>query len=313
MAKCRSLAQQLKHAVGASRTPGTSKHAYRQTHGGRTDERIYTRQRAESLERTAARFGAYAQAQGVRWARDLAPEQAQAYLEHCIAEYSWSARTAELERCNLAKLGECIEAQYGAHVDLHAELPVHIAAAAGDPLQSIRHGVTMTREHLDLVRDTLERSQARVAVELSARCGLRADEAAHLQAVQIDTEHWQLHLTHCKNGRWRDVPIRSADQPYFANLRQDLDRRGIAYACAGVSTKALEDSLRAAMQRAGIKDLYPRSGYHSLRRLYAQERYAEERAAGLPDRDAWCIVQAELGHGSEFRSELYNNYLGRTT
>lgn len=180
----------------------------------------------------------------------------------------------------------------------------------------------MTPEHISMLRQSFDardaRTDARIALEVTARTGLRAHEVANLQGSQIDLQRGVLARVERKGGKIQDVPIRDKDRAYFAALKF---LAGDGRVCPHVSRGhkggvSLDTALRREMKRLGIDREYENTSLHAVRKAYTLERMREltgrdERLNPLTNADekaAWQIVQKELGHGEAFRMELYKTY-----
>ena len=144
-------------------------------------------------------------------------------------------------------------------------------------------------------------------MEITARTGLRIKEVARLHADRINIEKRVIEVREgAKNGKFRDVPIREKDLAFFRDLKE---RMAGQYVTRGVNEDTLNKGIRRGLQRAGLDKKYAATTNHALRKMYATERMEELRNAGLPERAAWLKVQQELGHGSQFREELFRVYV----
>lgn len=177
----------------------------------------------------------------------------------------------------------------------------------------------MSREDFLKLRERMEnsRSFAKDAIEITARCGLRVDEVAHLKREHIDLERKTLFVSGegAKNGRERTVPIRDQDLPYFRDL---LNRHTSEGYLTTVKADSINKAIRRYMQDTRddkgflLSEKYPKETQHAIRKLYATERMKEERGQEpLADKKEemkhWDKVSHELGHGNG-REDLYKTY-----
>ncbi|WP_279238014.1 tyrosine-type recombinase/integrase [Candidatus Galacturonibacter soehngenii] len=142
---------------------------------------------------------------------------------------------------------------------------------------------------------------------MAYRAGLRVKEIARLHSDNINLEKGVIEVREgSKNGKFRDVSIRTPDIAYFTDLKEEMKGQ---YICRGVSEDSLNRGIRRVMQDLSLDKKYYATTIHSIRKLYASERMQEEREKGLNERDSWCVVQQNLGHGNKFREELYKIYI----
>ena len=157
------------------------------------------------------------------------------------------------------------------------------------------------------------------AVELAGRFGLRLAECAGLKVSDFepvglptrgrpkDERPYVIHVREgAKNGRYRDFRVRKGDWPYIADLKRHMAPD--AYICGGIGARAISKSVSGQLDRLGLRERYPREPMHAIRKMYARERFNEEKNRGLSNREAWDIVAAELGHGKG-RTDLYDVYI----
>lgn len=303
--KIRSIKQQILYAVNCHIAYGQSKRAYRKDHRGGTDGRIFSIDRANALRDTAKSFSQFIKDRypAARLVKDIPPEAAQEYIDAHIK--GWSNATAGEIVSRLHIIAQQINNTFHCSVSLEATAPKK------DTAQNIRTAA-LSDEDIELLRSDLmgRRTMGGVALEIGARCGLRIKEIEHLKGDRINLDKWVIEIREGgKNGKFRDIPIRPKDRAYFAALKAGTAPG--AYITKGVKRDSLNHSIREAMKRRGISDKYIKSAMHAIRKHYARERYREELQAGQDRRQAWEVVQMELGHGKGFRKALFSAYIGQ--
>lgn len=300
------LATQLQNSISKMLSIGESKRAYKAAHDGSTDDKIFGIQTAETLRSTARQFS--------RWMEEKYPDVT---IRHVRAEHvnewmqehekTWTRRTALDKMSDMRSIMSKAERVYH-KTRFDAE---RLCAPCGRS-ERIRDR-EMTTEHIKRLRESYmsrdSRSEGLTALELGARFGLRAHECGRWENTgrSIDLENHRFHVVG-KNGKWRDVPIREKDIAFMQELKE---RVGEGQLCGHVRGENLDRSIRREMERVGISREYERTTEHAIRKHYARERMAEERAKGLSEREAWAIVQKELGHTDKYRQALYDAYIGR--
>ncbi len=300
------LKSQLNHCISQSLRIRESKRDYKAAHNGSTDGFIFGTQTAETYRNTANQFS--------RWMDEKYPGTK---IRHITADHvnewikahekTWSRKTA------LDKISDM------RNIMSRAERVFHKCRFDPKKLQEVA-GYTekvrdkaMSKEDIEKIRNSFaardSRSEARTALELSARLGMRVSETVDYRnrGKAIDLENRKVTIVG-KNGKWRDIPIREKDLEYMAALKERIGPDGRF--CGNTRAESMTRAIRREMKALGISDKYTKTTNHAIRKYYARERMNEEREKGLSEREAWEIVQHELGHGEKFRQALYDAYIG---
>lgn len=179
--------------------------------------------------------------------------------------------------------------------------------------------VAFSKDDLNRLKESMKnsRSFAKEAVEITARCGLRIDEVAHLKREDINLSEKTIFVDRegAKNGKARVVPIRDKDMNYFKELLEKYPERGYF---TKTDAKSISKSIRRYMDKTQDREgvllskKYEKTTDHAIRKLYATERMKELRgneplSNNKEEMKNWNIVSKELGHG-EGRKNLYNTY-----
>lgn len=174
---------------------------------------------------------------------------------------------------------------------------------------------TLTAEQLAKITDPY----TAMSLRLEAAFGLRRGESIKIQPAWADAGAiLRLRASWCKGGRYREVPIATAEQRAVLDDAKRLAGAG-SLIPAGRDYRAQLNRLRAQCDKAGI------GGVHGLRHAYAQARFEQMAgrqapAAGGPvsrhltpaqkaaDTATRRALTAELGHA---RLQVTAIYLGR--
>lgn len=300
MSNRRSLNQQMNHVISENCRIGHSKRA----EGGINTGYVYSVQYAENLRDTANGLCGFLKDEyGLKWVRDIRPEHVRAWVD--AKGSNWSRATLVNHLSRLGVLEKMVERTYGVRLSLQIEPPERLDAAV-----KVRDKA-MSHEDYGKLRDYLGRrsTAAKIAVEVTAACGLRVKEVARLRAGCINLDKMVLEVREgAKNGKYRDVPIQPKDAAFFKALKNGL--RDDELVCAGVGEDGLSKGLRRALKATGLDEAYRRTSFHAIRKMYAKDRLQTFKALGLSDMAAWGKVQKELGHGEKFRQALYDAYIG---
>jgi len=182
--------------------------------------------------------------------------------------------------------------------------------------QELQRIQQMQREDFALIqeyiRESKTQSQGAIAVELSARLGLRVEGTARIkvQNVHLDVKgYWDFGTVDIKEkgGRRRIIDIKTED-----------DRQFLARLIAGkvpdenlvpIKKDSVNKFLYRAMTKLGLKEKYPATSIHSIRKMYAQETWDNCRNRGYTWDKALRYVNRQLGHGEERNKQLLGVYV----
>jgi integrase len=311
----RSLYQQQKYAINQMETFGHSRHLDKKDPNINTEDNIYSIKGAESHKDLAKNFSNFMKENypEVRAMVDVKAKHITAFFDaHAGA---WSQKTIDsyygkfqkIENACRRFLSKDISYMDGVEKPRSEKEKVRVRA--------------MEQADFDRISSKLcekETPTGWMALHISARCGLRVNEAACLKGARINlTKHVIEIREGAKGGKPRDVPIRPQDMQFFANLK---NRFGDGYLFShpdGTHYRAdsLNKPIRDAIHELGLNDKYDRTTIHSVRKMWAGERLREEisRLGGGTDKKtilkAWGRVEKELGHEDMFRRDLYNTYV----
>lgn len=308
MSKRRALQQQIRHAIAECSHIGESKRNYKMQHNGQTDERVFSIQTKENLVNCASSFSKYVKREHpeVKWARDITQEVVQQWLD--ANKDNWNQSTMRAYISAMKKIAKQLNATYkNCHVDLEG-----LKNNKEQNLMDKERNVIMERTDYEALCQSLRTSQAqaRVAIEIAGRSGLRAKEISRLKTKNIDLDKNILLIDEgAKNGKKRTVPIRPKDREFYARLKENLESKNQAYVCDGVSEDSLNSGIREKMKELKLDKKYKNTTIHSIRKMYAKERYEEKLAKGYNEEKAWSVVQKEIGHEARFRQFLFNVYV----
>lgn len=302
MSRCRSLTQQLNYAISENCRIGHSKRAENGVNSGY----VYSVQYAENLRGTAKNLANFLKNEypEVRWIKDIKPEHIQAWVNSRSKNWSNATMVNHLSRIGIMQ--KQVNRVYKVDVDWKITLPVK------ETIGKVVRDVAMEREDYNKLQELLDggKSVARYATAITARTGLRIKEIAELRVERINLDKMVVEVRQGgKNGKFRDVPIRKADQKYFIELKSSLANQD--YVCGGVTDDSLNKSMRRALNKLGLGEKYTRTTNHAIRKMYARECYQELLEQGFPEKSAWSKVQNNLGHGKEFRQALFDTYIGK--
>lgn len=301
MGKRPSVQYQLCQVIDSSFCPGASRHKDVDYHG----QRIVSYADRDALRDTAFDFGKFCRANGIKWIKDITPEVANKWIEQ-KANSGCKLSTLKAYASRLDKLGRLTHDVLGYDVNFKADKDKLKERQTAD--EKIRT-VKMERDDLNRALDGMKgKSQSKIAIQLSAAFGLRVSETVKIKAEHIDMQKGILHIIGAKGGRDRDIMIRTDAQRDV--LKELLSRdKGKGEYLLTVKADSVNKALSRAFEKLDITTYKDhKTGLHSIRKLYATERYNELRDRGMSHKTAWGHVSEELGHGRD-REDLFKVYV----
>ena len=312
MKKARSLKQQARHAISTQKAFGQKKHAAPEK---LKVERLYSFSRTDGVRNVSDQLMAFIGKNypNIKQVRQITNEHTTAWM----ASKEWDSEESFDEyRSRLSKLQKVCEATYSKCFSPGSWATVSVNAPKTGKIRS----ATMARDDFAAIRNSIRdsgRSGAWIAMEITARTGLRVRGCHWLSGKDIDLEKNTVYVCKegAKNGRARTVPIRPQDREFFKWLKErtPVDRIFRMRNGKVLKPESIDSTIRRHMEKLGLSHKYPKSTEHTIRKMYAQERMVELRGPlPLPDRKAemraFDILSAELGHGAN-RTDLYKVYV----
>ncbi|MBM6859402.1 tyrosine-type recombinase/integrase, partial [Clostridium saudiense] len=145
----------------------------------------------------------------------------------------------------------------------------------------------------------------KIAIQLTARAGLRVSECTKLQGRDINLTKGTIHVEDGKGGRDRDVQMRPEDKQFWTDLKaqyNDYER------LCPIKEDSINKAISREMEKLQLKDKYEDTSIHAIRKMYAQDEYDRYREQGMEIQEALGAVSVQLGHG-ENRIELMKEYV----
>ena len=236
----------------------------------------------------------------VKNASELKPEMAEAFLIAKAA--TCTTETLDCYRSNLVALGENINRTFSsAHISLKADRVVGINAN-----QETRCKPMEASQITALKNSYKPGSTGYKAVTLAESAGLRASEIVRIKSndIQIKSDKEATVSVHKgKGGRNREVIIRNpqAIEALKALKESTLDGQRIIEVKSGSIQKSINRHMQRIECSSGksLKDEFSMSGFHAIRKCWAQKEYDECRNTGMTRQEALDYVSQQLGHGKD--------------
>lgn len=296
----RNLKYQFLNAINNNFKEGQDKHSIKSS-GQMNNTRIFSYSDRENLKDVASNFANYMKENHseIKMVKDVQAEHIQSFLN--LKAETCSQKTVEQYASKFNKLENIVNSTYGTN----ATYKGFVVPATVE--QTKIRDVAMSKNDFEKLQNGFSNSSssAKVAIELSAKCGLRVSETVKLQGRDIDLNKNIVHVADGKGGRDRDINIRPEDKQYFADLKANT---GDYERVCPIQSDSVNKAVQRCMERVGIADKYKDTSIHAIRKMYAQEQYDRYREQGLEINQALGQVSVDLGH-SENRLELMKEYV----
>lgn len=319
MSKCRSLENQMLHALASAKSQGESKRSYR-SETGSTGAKIFSMSYETDLRDTIGNICRYLKdddEKKIRYIKDIKKEDLQSYLQE-------KSLTCNYETCNkikshIIKIEQICRSRYGKCIDWQSDrltVPVNVDRPVNI---KVYVATQMDYNKLKSVMQT-GRSETWKSVVLSRYAGCRVRETAHIKIGRYTPEggRWgfgtvtlQGKSDGTKGGRWRTYDIISRDaQRELSEVFSG--RSGGEYVIqqkdgSPVDPRSITRAMERACKKSGV-DLPKYNKNHSFRKLFAQENYDAARATGMTKRESLDYANHQLGHGDN-RKDLSDRYV----
>lgn len=304
MKATRSLRQQFNYLITANCKFGADKRALKKQ-SRQCSEIVFSVKHAESLRGTVSNLCNFLKERHpeIKKVNQITAKHIEEwYVARCN---NWSIKTLEMQSSNIRKIDLLAKKMYSTCKQdfSKAKFPDKVNRNP-DRVRDIQ----MTEEDFRKLEKVLNngKSKAKIAVQITYRAGLRINEVCHLKAERINLNRMVIEVREgAKGGRDRDVPIQPRDFEYFKILKQNV---GQGYVCP-IKADSANYAIRKAMIKIGIANKYLCTTTHSIRKLYAQNRYDELRNSGYEQgMNTFDVVAKELGH-NENRTDLFKTYV----
>ena len=246
----------------------------------------------------------------IRYVRDISVE----HVNEFLASKAEVCSTATLRQygTKIRKISRCINYFFG--IDTHWEkgllIPESLKTTSGERQRTQQ----MSHDDFELIRvkSISSKSRAPIALELSARFGLRVEETAKIKAENIHLDGagiWgfgQISITG-KGGRPRTTDIKSEEDHDF--VKRLVDGKGPDERLVNIKKDSVNRFLSRVMAELGIKEKYPVTGVHAIRKMYAQACWDKYRAEGFSVKESIRYVNTQLGHNETRDRQLLSIYV----
>lgn len=296
----KNLKHQFIHAVEDNFNESMDKHSMK-NNGVRNDGKIFSYSDRKNLIDVSCNFANFMKEnyKDIKQVKEIRAEHIQSFLNHKAEECSNA--TLKQYEAKFNKLEKIVNKTYNINVNYKGyTLPL------SKENTKIRDSSMSKDDFMKLEKAfNSSKSSAKIAIQLTARTGLRVSECTKLQGRDINLKDNVIHVEDGKGGRNRDVPIRAEDRNYFADLKANI---GDMERVCPVRSDSINKAIDRAMKGEGIRNKYADTSIHCIRKMYAQKEYDRFRSEGMEIRQALQEVSKLLGHGED-RMELMKEYV----
>lgn len=299
-----TMGKNLKHqfifAIEDNFSEGMDKHSMKSS-GIRNNGKIFSYADRKNLIDLACNFSNYMKEnyRDIRMVREVRADHIQSFFNQKANECSNATLLQYQSKFN--KLEKVVNNTYNINVKYRGyQLPL------AEENTKIRN-TSMSQEDFKKLESVFNNSKsyAKIAIQLTARAGLRVSECTKLQGRDINLEKGIIHVEDSKGKRDRDIPIRAEDKNYFADLKAKID--DMERVCP-VRPDSINKAIDRAMKGEGIRNKYTDTSIHCIRKMYAQREFNRYRSEGNNIKESLQEVSVLLGHGED-RMELMKQYV----
>lgn len=296
----KNLKHQFIHAIEDNFNEGMDKHSMK-ANGVRNDGKVFSYADRKNLIDLSSNFANYMKEnyKDIKLVKEVRAEHIQSFLNQKASQCSNA--TLKQYEAKFNKLEKIVNKTY----NINAKYKGYTLPLAKENTK-IRDSSMSKDDFMKLEKSFItSKSSAKIAIQLTARVGLRVSECAKLQGRDINLNDNVIHVEDGKGGRNRDVPIREEDKKYFADLKAKI---GDMERVCPVRADSINKAIDRAMIGEGIRNKYADTSIHCIRKMYAQKEYDKFRSEGMEIKQALQEVSKLLGHGED-RMELMREYV----
>lgn len=296
----RNLKYQFLNAINDNFKEGMSKNSIKEA-GQMNGTRIFSYSDRKNLIDVASNFSEFMKNThpNVKLVKDIKAEHIQSFLNSKSA--TCSTATLKQYESKFNKLEKVVNNTYNCNANYRG-----FSTPNGANATKIRNSA-MSKNDFKKLENSFSNSSssAKVAIQLTARAGLRVSECVKLQGRDINLQKGTIHVADGKGGRDRDVQMRPEDKQFWTDLKAnygDMER------LCPIKEDSINKAISREMEKLELKDKYEDTSIHAIRKMYAQEQYDRYREQGMEITEALGAVSVDLGHSKD-RIELMKEYV----
>jgi len=296
-----NLSYQINSAINDAFKPGMDKYSAKKT--GETDDKIYSYATKKNLQQVAFEFKDYMKENhnDIKLIKNVKPEHWQNFL----IEKSKTCNNATLQNyvSRINKIEILTNKKFGFTSQWKDNISSPLSQKIGGS-EKIRTQM-MSKNDYNKISQSMKtsKSQAVPAIELARGFGLRVEEITRLRVEFVNLEKMELKV-HGKGGKFRTLPILKEN----VGLLKDLtEGKKPSDKLINMKKDSINQFLNRTMKKLDLKDKYPKSGVHAIRKLRAQEVYDKARET-MSKKESMDYVNKYLGHGKD-RYDSFHVYV----
>lgn len=284
-----NISYQFQSSIETGFRMHVDKHALK--HTGETSGKVFSFREKDSLLQVGFQMRDYLKANSpeIRYVKDIRSEHWQSFLK--IKSSSCSRSTLENYVSRIGKLQDLVNRRFNLCVNWRDE----IYAPVSQKSEGIQRIQSMDPTDYALIGGYGDKSKSKGvrAVEMAARYGLRSNELSGLKKTDIKLNEGTVHVLG-KGGKERIISVRPMDMPF---LQETLSKAPKGEKVFGIRADSINKYLNRAMKAVNVKDKYPETSIHSIRKMAAQRYWDELRSQGYSKAETAQLVSQWLGHG----------------
>lgn len=297
-----NIAYQFNSSIEQAFKPGGSRHSSK--HAGEAQAQVFSWGEKKSLQKIGFQMRDYLKKNypQIKYVRDIKADHWQSFL----VEKSKTCSSATLKNyvSRIHKLEVLTNNKFNIQTDWRGNLLVPQSRVTPNN-EKLRVQV-MDQKDLNKILEAGENSKSKAvpAVKLAYKYGLRVSEMSNWKVNQVNIDKKEFTVIG-KGGRPRTLSINPKDIQLFKELTAGKSPNSKVI---GIKADSINAYLNRTMEKLGIKEKYPETGIHSIRKLTAQKKYDKYRKQGYNKRESMDKVSKFLGHGKG-RYDVFNTYV----
>lgn len=310
----KNISYQLQFLVHKSSAFGSSKYDERRKGKGINNVKTYSHKTFSARLDVAKAFGKFVQQNfpKTKMVRDITPAMANAFLES-RANRGCRQATLMSYTADVRSLLRMAQVRWNApRYDLKKEIHTPQPKPELDPLRSARG---MSRQDYERILETQKpSSNLYKAMTIIEACGARAGGVTHLRGddIEVRPDKVIVHIRHGyeKGGRMRDIEVVNGRHMDILAEYHDKygDRLIVEHRGHALKPESIEKSLSRAIAKAGLTEKYNYQKCHSIRKMWAQERYNDYRQ-NHGKYETIQFINEQLGHSKDRDVALLGCYV----
>ena len=268
---------------------------------GQKNGKIYSWSSYHGRLETACQFASFVRENypDIRNANQLTAEMAESFLLSKAG--TCTTETIDTYRSNLASLGQNINRTFAS-----AKVDLRVGKVMGTTANQESRCKAMTSQEIATLRDSYRvGSTGYKAVTIAEHTGCRASEIVKLTGSSIEicnSNSAIVHIVRSKGGRDRNIKITNPESVRaLADIKATVgDGERIIPCKTGSIQKSINRHMKALSGSPGgsMKSEYSNTGFHAIRKNFAQREYDKARQSGCSRQESLDHVSKQLGHGS---------------